>query len=93
MSIGEFRTVENECGLIIKLKMAAFSSKAGSGFTPGECGERECRSTSADSAFNGGALGVGFKEVVHMQRVEGAWSLPPSALPGISPSRGEIELQ
>ncbi|MBB4399571.1 hypothetical protein GGD52_000282 [Agrobacterium tumefaciens] len=24
---------------------------------------------------------------------EGAWGLPPSALPGISPSRGEIDLQ
>ncbi len=41
MSIGEFRTVENECGLIIKLKMTAFPVKMRSGFTSGKCDEKE----------------------------------------------------
>ncbi|WP_280514390.1 hypothetical protein [Agrobacterium fabrum] len=41
MSIGEFRTVENECGLIIKLKMAAFPVKMRSSFTSGKSDKKE----------------------------------------------------
>lgn len=40
MSIGEFRTVENECGLIIKLKMKACPAKMHGGFTSGKCEEK-----------------------------------------------------
>jgi hypothetical protein len=41
-SIGEFRAVENERGLIIKFKMRAFPIKVRSGFMPGKCVETEC---------------------------------------------------
>jgi hypothetical protein len=36
MSIGEFRTVENERGLIIKFKMKAWPTKVHGGFTSGK---------------------------------------------------------
>ncbi|RRN69775.1 hypothetical protein EIQ31_16595 [Agrobacterium deltaense] len=38
-------------------------------------------------------LDMSFHKIFRSRGPAGAWGLPPSALPGISPSRGEIDLR